>query len=109
MDKENGARGMNKEEAQAEVDALTKQVDNDERFIEQVEKSLAEKKEEWKDRQALRAAEIAAMNKAISILHSDDARDLTKKSYASQGYFFLQTSEKSSKGSRAATILRAAA
>merc|ERR1711957_744935 len=48
-------------------------------------------------------------NKAISILHSDDARDLMKKSYASQGYFFLQTSDKSSKGSRAASILRAAA
>merc|ERR1711957_889688 len=48
-------------------------------------------------------------NKAISILHSDDARDLMKKSYASQGYFFLRTSDKSAKGSRAASILRAAA
>jgi peptidoglycan hydrolase CwlO-like protein len=108
MDKENGARGMNKEEAQAEVDSLTKQVENDTKYIAQVKKSLAEKKEEWKDRQALRAAEVAAMNKAISILHSDDARDMMKKSFSSQGYLFLQTTS-NSRGSKAASILRKAA
>merc|ERR1719324_26866 len=102
---------MNKEEAQAEVDALTTQVDNDKKYIKQVEKSLAEKKEEWKDRQALRAAEIAAMNKAISILHSDDARDLMKKSFASQGYLFLQekSSTRTRTNERAAEVLRRSA
>merc|ERR1719409_458065 len=108
MEKENGARAMSKEDAQTEVDALTTQVENDTKYIEQTKKSLAEKKEEWKDRQALRAGEIAAMNKAISILHSDDARDLMKKSFASQGYLLLQASAVSSRGSAAAKALREA-
>merc|ERR1740122_346070 len=65
MEKENGARGMSK----------------------------AETKAEWKERQALRMKEQEAISKAISILHSDDARDLFKKSFESQGYLFLQMQE----------------
>merc|ERR1719316_1608646 len=87
---EGGARKMNKEEAQEEVDALKEQIENDKRFIEQTEQALEEKKLEWKDRKALRAGELAAISKAIAILHSDDARDLFKKSLASQGYLLLQ-------------------
>ena len=79
MSKENGARDLNKNKAQAEVDSLKEQVANDEKYIRQTEKSLAEK-EEWKDRQNLRAAEIQAIAQAIAILHSDDARDNLKKS-----------------------------
>jgi len=71
---------MSKENAQTEVDALKTQVSNDEKFISQTAKALEDKKAEWKDRQALRTGEIAAINKAIGILHSDDARDMFKKS-----------------------------
>jgi len=92
MEKENGARGLSKEESQAELDSLTTQLDNDKKYIEQVQKSLAEKKVEWKDRLELRTGELAAISKAIEILHSDDARDLLKKSMASQGFLFLQES-----------------
>merc|ERR1719409_80160 len=104
MEKENGARAMSKEDAQTEVDALTTQVENDTKYIEQAKKQLAEKKEEWKDRQALRAGEIAAMNKAIAILHSDDARDLMKKSFASQGYLFLQLQADAKRSNTRATL-----
>jgi len=106
MSKENGARDMNKDEAQAEVDALKEQVANDEKYIKQTEESLAEKKEEWKDRQKLRAEEIAAIEKAISILHSDDARDNFKKSLSSQGYLFLQVDAKRTLAQKAADALR---
>jgi len=91
---ENGAKGLNKEEAQTELDALTEQVTNDKKFIKQTTKSLEETKAAYKDRQALREAEIKALNKAVSILHSDDARSLFRKSFKSQGYEFLQTSQK---------------
>merc|ERR1719321_1707817 len=100
---------MNKEESQAEVDALKEQVSNDEKFIKQTETAFAEKKEEWKDRQKLRAQEIEAIEKAISILHSDDARDNFKKSFASQGYLFLQVEASRSKAQLAADALRHAA
>jgi len=106
MEAENGARGMNKEEAQSEVNALKEQVSNDEKYIEQTKASLAEKKEEWKDRQKLRAQEQAAFAQAISILHSDDARDNFKKSFKSQGYFMLEELNGNSRSDRAAAMIR---
>jgi len=105
-DTEKGAAGMSKDNAQSEVDALKTQVSNDEKFISQTATALEDKKAEWKDRQALRKGEIAAINKAIGILHSDDARDLFKKSLASQS-FFLQL--KSSKSMSALEVLKKAA
>jgi len=93
--------------AETERDALTTQRTNDEGFIEATANDLANKKSEWKDRQLLRAGEIEAINKAVSILHSDDARDMFKSSYKSQG-FFLQVSA-SSKSLSAGAILASAA
>jgi len=93
MEKETGARGMSKAETKEEIDMLSSQVEADTKYIKQVQDALAEKKEEWKARQDLRMKEQEAISKAISILHSDDARDLFKKSFASQGYLFLQVQQ----------------
>jgi len=108
LEAENGVRGMTKEESQAEVDALKEQVTNDSKFIEQTQKSLDEKKAEWKVRQELRTGEIAAISKAIAILSNDDAKDLFKKSFTSQGYTLLQeqTSTRSGKISEAMFALK---
>jgi DNA repair exonuclease SbcCD ATPase subunit len=84
MEKENGARGMSKQDAIDEVDALKKQVKDDTKFIEETEKALEDKKKSFKERQELRQGELGAISKAISILHNDDARDLFKRSFASQ-------------------------
>merc|ERR1740138_1144151 len=89
MDSENGAKGMSRQDSVDEKEALKKQVSNDEKFMAQTKKALEEKKESWKKRSELRAGEIAAISKAIYILHNDDARDLFKRSFSSQG--FLQT------------------
>merc|ERR1719235_51659 len=97
---------MTKEESQAEIDALKEQISNDKEFIAQTTKSLEEKKEEWKERQELRAGELAAFSKAIEILHNDDARDLMKRSFASQSYSFLQ---ESSEQQKSAAVRRGAA
>jgi len=105
MDGEKGAKAMSKEDAQKEVDALKLQVKNDKKFIAQTAQALEDKKGEWKDRQQLRTGEIAAINKAIGILHSDDARDTFKKSYSSQS--FLQTG--STQKLTATQVLRKAA
>jgi chromosome segregation ATPase len=84
MESENGAKGMSRQDSIDERDDLKKQVADDTKFIAQTEKSLAEKKAAWKVRSELRAGELAAISKAIYILHNDDARDLFKKSFASQ-------------------------
>merc|ERR1719313_1367732 len=87
---EGAARTLAADEAQEEVDALSTQVSNDEKYISQVEASYADKVEEWKERKRLRTEEIASISKAIEILASDDAKDLMSSSFKSQGNFFLQ-------------------
>merc|ERR1712151_515056 len=90
MEDETGSRQMSKEEAKTELKSLQTQVKEDEGFIKQTKKSLADKKKEWKARKELRTAETAAFSKAIEILNNDDARDLRKRSFESQGYMLLQ-------------------
>merc|ERR1719378_1446739 len=89
---EGAARGLAADEAQEEVDALTTQGSNDEKYISQAEASYADKVDEWKERKRLRTEEIASISKAIEILASDDAKDLMSSSFKSQGNFFLQES-----------------
>jgi len=96
MEGENGEKGMSRQESADEVDALKTQVSNDNKFIKQTQKALADKKKSWKVRSDLRAGEIAAISKAIYILHNDDARDLMKRSFSSQ---FLQVGQTMHKAS----------
>jgi len=115
MKKENGAKGMSKEESVEEKGKLTEEVANDVKYIGQVKSALADKKVEWQARQVLRTGELGAISQAIQILHNDDSRDLFKKSFASQdkgaGFFFLQeatTTEQAVRRAAAVQVLRAA-
>merc|ERR1719181_1991565 len=74
MESENGAKGMSRQDSLDEVNALKKQVQDDTKFIGQTEKALAAKKASWKVRSDLRSGELAAISKAIYILHNDDTR-----------------------------------
>merc|ERR1719171_1413783 len=107
MTKEGGAREMNKQEAQQEVDDLKEQIAADEGYITDTETAYNEKLEEYKKRKELRAEERQAVSKAIAILRSDDARDTFKKSFDSQGYLLLQMRQ--SHGRRSAALWKARA
>jgi len=89
MSLENGARGKSKQEAQDEVDALEAQVAADTKFIKEAEEAFKIKDKEWAGRKDLRSQEILAMSQAIAVLASDDAKDLMKESFKSQGYNML--------------------
>merc|ERR1719261_2265040 len=103
---EGAARTLAADEAQEEVDALTTQVSDDEKYISATEASYADKVTEWKERKRLRTEEIASISKAIEILASDDAKDLMASSFESQGGFFLQESnEGCSKQKRATKVV----
>merc|ERR1719324_1130684 len=103
---EGAARTLAADEAQEEVDSLTEQVTNDEKYISQAEASYADKVDEWKERKRLRTEEIASISKAIEILASDDAKDLMSSSFKSQGNFFLQeANEGCSKQKRATKVV----
>jgi len=87
---EGGARGLSKSQAQDEISALSTQITDDTQYKRDVEGSLQNKTSEWTARQQTRVNELAAISQAISVLHSDDARDLFKRSLKSQGYLLLQ-------------------
>merc|ERR1719161_1364738 len=110
---ESGARNLNKQEATDEMDMLKTRVENDEKFVKQAEDSYKTKSDEWKERCRLRTAEMASISEALSVLRSDDARDLSKRSMASQTAMFLQHSAKNQcsrkKSHKAIKILRAGA
>merc|ERR1719498_1856967 len=108
MEEEGGAKGMSRNDAADEVAALKTQKTNDEKFISQTEEALSAKKGEWTDRKMLRTQEIAAINKAIAILHSDDNRDLFKKSLASQSFLRRTEQHITSVAAHAAAALRSA-
>merc|ERR1719424_1577803 len=86
QDGENGAAGVSAADANAEIDALTTQITDDKKYIGETETALADKKKEFQARKTLRIAEIAAIGEAKAVIHSDDARDLFKKTATS----FLQ-------------------
>jgi chromosome segregation ATPase len=111
LDKETGVGGLRREEAAAEVAALEQQIADDSSYMQEVSSSLATKRSEWDTRSTMRAGEVAAIAKAISILHNDDARDMFKRSFKSQGYSFLQAgrSTRSERAAFASTVLLTAA
>jgi len=106
---EGAARFTSMEEAQGEVDTLTTQVANDVKFINEAEDSYAIKVSEWKERKRLQTGEVAALSKAISVLTSDEARDLMSSSFKSQSMLLLDAQDSSvmqRRAARAASTLR---
>merc|ERR1719456_1330334 len=90
---ENGARGESRAECAEEKKDLEEQNTRDEGFIADTKTACATKADEWAERKRLRAEETASIQQAIGVLRSDDARDLFKKSFDSQGFLqgFIQT------------------
>merc|ERR1719421_991476 len=108
MSKEGGARDLSKSEAEQEVEDLRAQVEADTKFMDDTEAAHKTKLEEWKKRKELRVGEIGAINEAISILNSDEARDTMKKSFSSQGYLLFQESAMGKVTQKAMAVLRQA-
>jgi predicted nucleic acid-binding Zn-ribbon protein len=105
MEVENGAKAVSKSDANAEITALETQIADDKKYISETEDNLKDKKEDFVKRKELRRDEIKAISEAIAVIHSDDARDLFKKSLS-----FLQVRDVSaSSATRAADAIRATA
>merc|ERR1719240_430238 len=90
---EKGARGEALATSEQEKGDLEEQNTRDQGYLADTKSTCETRAEEWQVRKKLRAGEIAAINEAISILRSDDARDTYKRSFESQGLFFTQLNE----------------
>lgn len=89
---ENGARAMAISEAEEELEALKVQMESDTKTIKDVRANMVTKAAEWGERSVARQNEIKAISEAISILHSDDARDALQKTLGRAS--FIQESSK---------------
>merc|ERR1719235_859973 len=90
---EKGARGEALATSKEEKKDLEGQNERDAGYLADTKSTCETRAKEWDERKKLRAEEIAAIQEAIGILHSDDARDTFKKSFDSQGLFFTQMGE----------------
>merc|ERR1719181_870148 len=90
---EKGARGEALAASKEEKEDLEGQNERDAGYLSDTKKTCEERATEWDERKKLRAEEIAPIQEAIGILHSDDARDTFKKSFDSQGLFFTQLNQ----------------
>merc|ERR1719235_1405623 len=90
---EKGARGEALATSKEEKEDLEGQNERDAGYLADTKSTCETRAKEWDERKKLRAEEIAAIQEAIGILHSDDARDTFKKSFDSQGLFFTQMGE----------------
>jgi len=90
---EKGARGEALATSEQEKTDLEDQNTRDQGYLADTKSTCETRADEWQVRKKLRTGEIAAINEAISILRSDDARDTFKKSFDSQGLFFTQMNE----------------
>merc|ERR1719331_3442491 len=90
---EKGARGEALATSKEEKEDLEGQNERDAGYLADTKATCEKRATEWDERKKLRAEEIAAIQEAIGILHSDDARDTFKKSFDSQGLFFTQLNE----------------
>eukprot|EP00933_Yihiella_yeosuensis_P047086 TRINITY_DN42776_c0_g1_i1.p1 TRINITY_DN42776_c0_g1~~TRINITY_DN42776_c0_g1_i1.p1 ORF type:complete len:739 (+),score=274.92 TRINITY_DN42776_c0_g1_i1:89-2305(+) len=87
LEKEYAARDQAKAESKEEIDSLSKQMKEDTSLIDETTAALEEKAKIWEQRSTYRQGEQEAMDKAIELLTSDDARDLFRRSTS-----FLQVS-----------------
>merc|ERR1719482_2008935 len=78
---ETGARETALFDSKEEKTDKEEQNSRDEGFVSDTKSACATKADEWAARKKLRNEEIIAISEAIQIIHSDDARDLFKKSF----------------------------
>merc|ERR1719331_1050268 len=78
---ETGARATALSDSKDEKEDKEGQNSRDEGFVAETKSACETKADEWAARKKLRNEEIIAISEAIQIIHSDDARDLFKKSF----------------------------
>merc|ERR1719197_2272533 len=62
----------------------------DEKFLMMLKEKCSMTDGEWEERQKTRAAEMAAVSKALAIISGDDAHDLYTRTFNKGGASFLQ-------------------
>jgi len=85
----NGQTGLEIEALKEDLDDTTKSLDEDKKFLADLDKNCEKKKAEWEVVQKTRSDELVALAETIKILNDDDSLELFKKTLPSPS--LLQT------------------
>jgi len=89
-----------------DVDDTSKSMADDKKFLADLDKNCATKKQEWEERSRIRAEELLAIAETIKLLNDDDALGLFKRTLPSPSLLQVQMSAKAV-SRRALAVLRA--
>merc|ERR1719446_1492145 len=79
-------------EMKEDLDDTSKGLEEDKKFLQDLEKNCATKTAEWEERVKTRGEELAALADTIKILNADDALELFKKTLPGAASSFVQVS-----------------
>jgi len=85
-----GRVGVKIEELREDLEDTSSSYDEDKKFLKDMEKNCATKKDEWDAVKKTRAEEMLALAETIKILNDDDALDLFKKTLPSPSLLQLK-------------------
>jgi peptidoglycan hydrolase CwlO-like protein len=77
-----------------DLEDTKKSLEEDKKFLKDLDKNCATKKDEWAVREKLRAEEQLALHETIKILNDDDALELFKKTLPTPSLIQMQVSNK---------------
>merc|ERR1719446_112493 len=84
--------GISIVEMKEDLDDTAKALEEDKKFLQDLEKNCATKTAEWEERVKTRGEELAALADTIKILNADDALELFKKTLPGAASSFVQVS-----------------
>merc|ERR1719183_479860 len=104
-----GETGLLIEDTKADAKDTAEKLASDKAFLATLKADCAKKEEEWAAVSKERQAELVALSETITMLNSDDALELFKKTLPSASSAFMQVSVKASAvKDRALALLRSA-
>merc|ERR1719473_2359658 len=92
-------------DAKVDREATQKQLEEDEKFFEEMKAACKAKALAWAERSRLRTEEMAGMQKAVEILTSEEASATFQKSHET---FFLQFSTVEDNSHSSASVMKRA-
>merc|ERR1719160_1976684 len=88
-----GDNGVAIAEMKNDLEETQEALEEDKKFLANLEKNCDQKKKEWAERQKTRSEEILAIQETIKILNDDDALELFKKTLPSPSQSLIQVEE----------------
>ncbi len=77
-----------------DIDDTLKALEEDKKFLAELDKGCSTKEAEWEERQKMRSQELLAIHETIGILNNDDALELFKKTLPAPSLLQLKVSSK---------------